>query len=133
MKRRYLSISIKLLAGYLFVFTSLIILITLFLQSHLRSKLEETTLKQVETNGELIVGELVRRTTLVNTLSQSIVSASIAAKSNSTELKKIIAQLINLPNTESFIAGGGYWPEPYSLDKNKERASLFWGRDKQFL
>lgn len=131
MKQRYLSISIKLLIGYLFVFISLISLITLFLQSHLRSKLEEATLKQIETNGELIVGELVRRTTLVNTLSQSIVSASTAAQTNSSDLKKIIAQLINLPNTETFIAGGGYWPEPYSLDKDKERASLFWGRDKQ--
>lgn len=36
-------------------------------------------------------------------------------------------------NGDRKVAGGGVWPEPYRFEKNMERRSFFWGRDKSGL
>ena len=125
------SVEFKLLAGYSLVAITLISTLIIVLQIQLRSKLEEETLKQVDTNGEIIVSELVNRTTLVNTLAQNIVSFSVSTNQNSQLIKKTLPQLIDLHHSEVLIAGGGYWPEPFAFDPKQERNSFFWGRNQQ--
>lgn len=125
------TIEFKLLMGYSIILVALVASIIFVLQIQLRSRLEAQTLKQVETNGEIIVAELVRRTTLVNTLAQSLSNFSSTPGLSSDILMSTLPRLIDLPESQTFIAGGGYWPEPYAFSSKLERSSFFWGRDSQ--
>ena len=124
------TVQFKLLLGYIAILIALVASTILVLQTQLRSRLEEQTLKQVDTNGEIIVAELVRQTSIVNTLTQSLVNFASHSDNDPDLIKQILPSLINLPNTENFIAGGGYWPEPYAFSSDKELSSFFWGRNK---
>lgn len=124
------SVAFKLLFGYSAIVLALAISISLVFQTSLRAKLEEETLKQADTRGELIVAELVRKATLVNTLAQSMVTLVSNSPSDSVVLARVLPKMIDLGHSESIIAGGGYWPEPFRFDKTVERSSFFWGREQ---
>lgn len=123
------SVAGKLLLGYSAIVLSLTISITWVLQTSLRSTLEDETLQHIDTRGELIVAELVRKATLVNTLTQSMVNLAASATEPSI-LRDALPKMINLSHSEAYIAGGGYWPEPFAFDKTLERSSFFWGREQ---
>ena len=43
----------------------------------------------------------------------------------------LLPHLINYKASQSMIAGGGIWPEPYLFEKKTERHSFFWGRNSE--
>ena len=130
MKFSHQSLQFKLTLGYAVILITLIVALSFVLQTRLRSQLEEETLKHVEASGAQIVAELVRRTTLVHTLTESMANFVAHAEPDPQLMTNILPAMMDLAGEKSFIAGGGFWPEPFQFDKTKERHSFFWGRDK---
>ncbi len=50
---------------------------------------------------------------------------------NQAAIKKTIPGVFDIDSLAGLSAGGGIWPEPFLLDPKKEKASLFWGRNRK--
>jgi signal transduction histidine kinase len=81
--------------------------------------------------GNRVVSQLQKKTQLTESLVVSLANLGEILGSNEAEIVKAIPHLLNYENEESFIAGGGVWPEPFAFNKDIERKSFFWGRDKE--
>jgi diguanylate cyclase (GGDEF)-like protein len=129
MKQLISTLQFKLTLGYSIILLAMVVALSFAIQNRLEDLLEKQTLEAVESKGAAIVAELQRRQTLVHTLTQSLASFAKTTNGDTALISKGFPKIVNLSGSERFIAGGGYWPEPYVLDPLKERASLFWGRD----
>ena len=67
---------------------------------------------------------------LVETLTKSLANLALSLDTDKEKNKQIIKNLLDLKGYETFIAGGGIWPEPYMLDKTKEKDSYFFARNQ---
>ncbi|MDD9892772.1 MAG: EAL domain-containing protein [Gammaproteobacteria bacterium] len=128
MKQLISTLQFKLTLGYTVILLALVAALSFAIQGRLEAVLEQQTLETVESKGAAIVAELQRRQTLVHTLTQSLASFAKTANGDADLIRKGFPSIVNLSGSEKFIAGGGFWPEPYAVDPSKERASLFWGR-----
>jgi len=125
------SSNFKIVTSFLLATLALLTLLGFVLQSELRWTLEQETQKQMVANGNTIISELNRQTTLINSLATSLAS-SIEALGYSPEIyQQLLPKLIDSNIAEDLVAGGGIWPEPYQLNTEQERASLFWGKNSQ--
>lgn len=70
--------------------------------------------------------ELEKSQTDIDRLTDSlaILSQTIDDK---TELKQRLGARLEQESQKGMVIGGGIWPEPYTLDSQQQRASLFWG------
>ncbi len=85
--------------------------------------------ERVESLGDQIVAQLSGSIVMAETIAASIANVYTGMpEKDAVILKKLIPDLIDLPGTAEFIAGGGVWPEPFSFSPDRERRSFFWGR-----
>lgn len=129
--KRYLSdTSFKISTGFLLATLTLLSILAFVLQGELRQKLEDNSSKQIEANGNAIVAELLRQTSLVRSLSEGLGAVVNAIPFSDKLYHQLLPQLIDINNSNSLVAGGGIWPEPNTLNPTKKRNSYFWGKDK---
>lgn len=129
--KRYLSdTSFKISTGFLLATLSLLAILAFVLQGELRQKLEDNSSKQVEANGNAIIAELVRQTSLVHSLAKGLGVVVSSTPFSDRLYHQLLPQLIDINNTNSLVAGGGIWPEPNQLNPNKKRNSYFWGKNR---
>ncbi len=129
--KRYLSdTSFKISTGFLLATFALLSILAFVLQGELRQKLESDSSKRVEASGNAIVAELVRQTSLVHSLAESLAVVVNSIPFSDQTYHQLLPQIIDINNSNSLVAGGGIWPEPKQLDPNKERNSYFWGKNK---
>jgi len=129
--KRYLSdTSFKISTGFLLATFTLLSILAFVLQGELRQKLESDSSKQIEASGNAIVAELVRQTSLVHSLAESLAAVVNSTPFSDQLYHQLLPQLIDINNSNSLVAGGGIWPEPKQLDPSKDRNSYFWGKNK---
>lgn len=129
--KHYLSdTSFKISTGFLLATLALLSILAFVLQSELREKLEQDSSKQVEASGNAIVADLVRQTSLIHSLAESLGTVVKSIPFSDQAYHQLLPQLIDINNSNSLVAGGGIWPEPKQLDPNKDRNSYFWGKNK---
>ena len=90
----------------------------------------ELSNQQVQQTGESIVSQLGNRIELTESLVTAMANAGEALPPDDDLHHKVIQNIVNYEGTESFIAGGGIWPEPYLYQSTKARRSFFWGRER---
>jgi diguanylate cyclase (GGDEF)-like protein len=130
--KRYLSdTSFKISTGFLLATLTLLAIFSFVLQGELREKLESDSSKQVKASGNAIVAELVRQTSLVKSLAEGLGAVINSIPYSDTLYHQLLPQLIGINNSNTLVAGGGIWPEPNTLDPNKERNSYFWGKNNK--
>ncbi|WP_179957725.1 bifunctional diguanylate cyclase/phosphodiesterase [Exilibacterium tricleocarpae] len=122
------SIEFKLNVGFAAIVLGLIGVITLVLQFKLRAELEDDKATQLQLNGEVLIAELNRQIGMINTLALSVAEFAASAPPQRQLFNQVLPDLIDLTTSQSLVAGGGFWPEPYAFDADTERASFFWGR-----
>ena len=128
--KRYLSdTSFKISIGFLLATMTLLLILAAVLEGQLREKLERDSSKQVEASGNAIVSDLIRKTSLIHSLAESLTAAVKSIPYSDQTYHQLLPQLIDLNNANSLVAGGGIWPEPYQLDSSKEKNSYFWGKN----
>jgi len=81
-------------------------------------------------NGEALVKDLGQSVRAVETTARAIALLGAQSKPDSNELARLVPALLNAGDAK-IITGGGLWPEPYSVDPEHEKNSLFWGRNAQ--
>lgn len=81
----------------------------------------------IEKIGESIVLNLEKQTVYAENVVATMASLSVANREKSA-LKKQLDYQMKAMAINPAIAGGGIWPRPYTLDPDKEKASMFWLR-----
>ncbi|MDA7816592.1 ATP-binding protein [Sulfurimonas sp.] len=78
---------------------------------------------------ENIANKVNAKLNIAKTLAQTLASTAHLLGSDHQYNSELIMSVMSNKSNDSFIAGGGIWPEPFSLNKSKERDSYFFGRD----
>ena len=117
----------------LFIILALIIILATLFSTNwiIRPTLEDNANDLAHEVGNTISAELSKRLRVAETLASAIANTAEHLPKDPEIHKEIIKNIIDYESTESCIAGGGIWPEPYQFDQKTERRSFFWGRDKQ--
>ena len=98
-----------------------------------KNLLDKQAYKQVILSGQNIVSELGNRIALAESLAIALANLGEELPTDDALVKRLAKHVIDLEGSETFIAGGGLWPEPYKYDPKIERHSFFWGRDQNSL
>ena len=116
-----------------FIVSFLFILAAIFITFSTVGKniLEKQSYKEVILSGQNIVSELGNRIALAESLATALANLGEILPPDEAQHKKLIQHVMNYEGTETFIAGGGIWPEPFKYDPAIERRSFFWGRDSE--
>ena len=116
-----------------FILSFLLILATIFgvFSTIGKSLLEKQTYKEVILSGENIVSELGNRIARTESLATALANLGEKLPQEVGLTKDLVRHVLHVEGTETFIAGGGLWPEPHLYDPSVERRSFFWGRDAQ--
>jgi diguanylate cyclase (GGDEF)-like protein len=129
--KHYLSdTNFKISTGFLLATFTLLSILAFVLQSELREKLERDSSKQVEASGNAIVAELIKQTSLVHSLAETLSTTIKSIPFSDSVYHQLLPKFINITHSSNLVAGGGIWPEPYQLDPKKRRNSYFWGKDE---
>ncbi len=78
--------------------------------------------------SEILVKDLGQRVRAIETTARAMATFSATMPLETTDLAELIPVLLDADGT-GIVTGGGIWPEPFAADPDRERASLFWGRD----
>ena len=128
----YLSdTSFKISTAFVVATLTLLMILAYVLQGELRQRLEGDSSKRVEAHGNSIVAELVRQTSLVHSLAESLTAAVTSIPYEDASYHQLLPKLISIKKSADLVAGGGIWPEPNTLAPNKDRNSYFWGKNEQ--
>ncbi len=125
------SLIFKIPLGFAIIFIIAITALLLFLRTFVRAQIEDQAEQLVEQTGRGMVVELEERLEMAETLAIVLANVGETIAEDTPETRALLLKLIDHPGSESFIAGGGIWPEPFVFDSKKERSSLFWGRNNR--
>ncbi len=81
-----------------------------------------------EQHGNYVVAQLHIRSHQIETLARALGAAAKNLPKSEAMAKQVLPEIISFQNDPG-VAGGGFWPEPYTYDAKSERRSFFWGRD----
>jgi len=89
-------------------------------------KIEERFLRQ---KGETVASVIGQNLASVERLVINMAKLGETLPKDPSVYHRIVPQLIGETDSQSYIAGGGIWPEPFTFNPNLERHSFFWGRN----
>ena len=94
-----------------------------------RSLLIEQGENLAEQLGNRVVSELESRVTLAESLTSSLANLGERLGTDVDAFMRVVPGVLDYEGQESFIAGGGIWPEPGAFLPEIEKRSFFWGRE----
>lgn len=123
------SLSVRGLVLLLALLATMTLAIMLVLNTTGRDLAIQGAAKQAEANARVVSKELGQLTENIEGIAIGI--AELAANAVGDEsLMVYVPAMLNHPQQQQLIAGGGIWPEPHVVNRNRSRASLFWARDR---
>jgi signal transduction histidine kinase len=124
------SILYKIKLWILLALLGLLVISYFSMEKVIRPSLEKESLNLAIKTGKTIESKMKEQLNIAKTLAISLSNLAIVLPKDDLLYLASIPALINIKGQEDFIAGGGVWPEPYQFDKEIERKSFFWGRNK---
>ncbi|MEZ4647994.1 MAG: ATP-binding protein [Candidatus Eisenbacteria bacterium] len=94
-----------------------------------RSLLQHDAFRLHEESGALICSEIEKLAVEARTLTQAMANVGETLPQSPVVHEAVLSRLLDAEGREVVIAGGGFWPEPYTFDPVEERRAFFWGRD----
>lgn len=125
------SLAFRIPAILIIMFLLMMIVVSTGLRIYGKPLLEDQVFKQEQLAGHTMVARLNNRITRIESITRSLANLAEILPREDQLHQSILPQMINLEGTESFIAGGGVWPEPYLFSADHERKSFFWGRNQK--
>ena len=102
----YLSdTSFKISTAFVVATLTLLMILAYVLQGELRQRLEGDSSKRVEAHGNSIVAELVRQTSLVHSLAESLTAAVTSIPYEDASYHQILPKLISIKKSADLVAG----------------------------
>jgi diguanylate cyclase (GGDEF)-like protein len=129
MKNIWSSLQFKIPTVFIVSFLLILIVVFVVFSTVGIQQLERQAYKQVALSGQNIVAELGKRIATAESLAKSLANLGEKAPRDVTQNKQLFRHVLDVEDSEMFIAGGGIWPAPYQYDPKIERRSFFWGRD----
>jgi hypothetical protein len=124
----------KISSQFMIAFCVQILVVGLFImglwQNFLKDYLHKESLKTQILVGEKIIEEIESNLNVAQTLSNTISKIGLNLPKELDLTKLVLVKILNNESSRTFVAGGGYWPEPYSYFKDVERRSFFWSRQE---
>ncbi len=102
--------------------------IVLILDTKGKELVAQESERLVEQTGNNAVADLSTRSKEIEALAKTIALTTEQLPSSTRVVMKILPHLLDF-DTDTDIAGGGFWPEPYQFHKDRQRDSFFWGRE----
>lgn len=98
-----------------------------------RPQIAQLSLDKHSTLAQNIALALERELQEAKGVASTMASAVLAlpAENRAAQLPNLIPAILTPSGKETLYAGGGVWPEPYTLDPQRGRNSYFWIQDKQ--
>ena len=127
----YNKLLFKIPLVFLLLFAALVASIVLVMKKAGKARLEEQAYRLVTQTGNTIVADVYSRTVFAESLAKALANLGEQLPLDVESYMAIAPGVMDVNGTESFIAGGGIWPEPYKFSKDIERRSFFWGRDER--
>jgi len=85
----------------------------------------------IDETGSRIVSEISLHINIAETLTRNLAAAGETLPKDPQLFHQVIPQMIDIQESQSFITGGGVWPEPNQFTTGLDRSSFFWGRDSK--
>lgn len=126
----YESLQFKIAAIFLVLFLFISLSIFMILKSFGDTIIEEQAYLRLNQANSDVVSELKLHTMLGTTIAQSMAELAKKLPNDADLYNSYMPQIIKHQGSNSFLAGGGIWPAPYLFDKDIERHSFFWIRDR---
>jgi signal transduction histidine kinase len=124
----YNRLSFQGIIGLLFFALLLVFGIIFIMSTTGKEMVSVESSKIIEQIGNNAVGRLITRSTEIAALTRTLAEIAVHLPKSETTIKQTLPDIINF-NGDLDVAGGGFWPEPYLFQPNKERRSFFWGRE----
>lgn len=90
----------------------------------------DRNIEDVLGRGESLAYAMETEIAFADSLAEAIAHATEVLPTDPKMLEDVVSNILKPEGQEELIAGGGIWPEPYSLDPGSERKGLFWVRDQ---
>ncbi|MFV1985082.1 MAG: response regulator [Thiohalomonadales bacterium] len=130
MKNKYNSLNAKATLGLIFIGVISIISITAIFKTIVHSEITLIEQDVIEKEGDSIVAGITQYLSSIERLVQNMAQLAKELPKDKKIFHDLFPKLLGNNDTNSHVAGGGIWPEPYEFDKAIERMSFFWGREK---
>lgn len=125
------SLGFRIPAILIIMFLLMMIVVSTGLRIFGRPLLEEQVLIQEQQAGQTMVARLNNRIARIESITRALANLAENLPKEDQLHRSILPQVINNEGSESFIAGGGIWPEPFLFSAEHERKSFFWGRNQK--
>lgn len=123
------SLLFKLSVSFIIFSTFLISSIYFVFHKFNKDEIENDSYNTTLIVAEKINIQLNQQLSRMQVLAKTLANLGTTMGSDHAKNKETLKKLIDLQGYENFIAGGGIWPEPFTLDKKKKRSSYFYGRN----
>ncbi|OHB43971.1 MAG: hypothetical protein A2Y13_06940 [Planctomycetes bacterium GWC2_45_44] len=127
----YNKLLFKMPLVFLLLFAVLVASIVLVMKRVGKVRLEQQAYRLVTQTGNTIVADVYSRTVFAESLAKSLANLGELLPLDVETYMTTVPNVMNVAGSESFIAGGGIWPEPYMFSGDIARRSFFWGRDEK--
>lgn len=124
------SFGFKIPAILILMFVCMLVAISFGVRMYGKPLLEAQVIERINAEGHNMVAELKNRTSRVESVTKALANLAESLPPDDTLVKRLLPSVINDEGSDGFIAGGGIWPEPYHYLPSRERASFFWGRNR---
>lgn len=117
---------------FMILFTILVFLSIVLSISYIKkSELEKSAFSNAVIVSQKVASELEQKKIRAKILAMTLANFGEIMNDDEAYNKIAVKKLLDIEELGKFIAGGGIWPEPFALDKNKERDSYFFGRNRE--
>jgi diguanylate cyclase (GGDEF)-like protein/PAS domain S-box-containing protein len=124
------SLQTRVMAGVLIGLIGLIGAVLLVVYWRGYALLAERERIQAAASAHRLAGEIGQQLALVEGLAASLARLGERLPRDAVLWKAVLPNVLDLEPHAALIAGGGLWPEPEVFRAGVDRASFFWGRDR---
>ncbi|GAW95588.1 MULTISPECIES: EAL domain-containing protein [Colwellia] len=110
---------------FLVMITATYMVVDLVAKEYLINKNKEL----IYETGLHIVADISLRISIAETLARNLAAVGETLPKDPQLFRQVIPQMLDMPENQDFIVGGGVWPEPEQFTPGVVLRSFFWGRD----
>jgi len=114
--------------SFVILLTTMVAVVIYITQNIVRPILLEQNAHRIEDAGNMIVARINTMLGQAETVAIAIADITESLTPDTEAIMETVPRLLDRKGYESFIGGGGVWPEPYRFNPERERRSFFWSR-----
>ncbi len=96
-----------------------------------RDVLIQQSRNQLKTRNQALIASLGSTVDRISAIATSMAGMASTLPQDSLLVINVLPRLLEDGDSNSIIAGGGLWPEPFAFNPEHERYSFFWGRNSE--